>query len=105
MITFAYFLFLISIIIIFMIDKLTAKRSWHDPLYIFLILMILYVSPLTLRYISDLPIEGNVTQYFYDLKNIYSYSLIVVTICISLFYISYKLSSSIIFTRIIRNKS
>lgn len=88
-----------------MIDKLTAKRSWHDPLYIFLILMILYVSPLTLRYISDLPIEGNVTQYFYDLKNIYSYSLIVVTICISLFYISYKLSSSIIFTRIIRNKS
>ena len=64
MINLTYLLFLISIIIIFIIDKLIAKRSWHDPLYIFLILMILYVSPLTLRYIYDLPIEGNVTQYF-----------------------------------------
>lgn len=105
MIELTYFLFLISIIIIFIIDKLTAKRNWHDPLYIFLTLMILYVSPLTLRYIYNLPIEGNVTQYFYDLKNIYPYSLIVIIICILLFYSSYKLSSSSIFTRIIRRKS
>lgn len=105
MINITYFLFLISIIIIFIIDKLIAKRSWHDPLYIFLILMILYVSPLTLRYIYDLPIEGNVTQYFYELRNIFQYSLIAVTICILLFYTSYQLSSSFIFTKIIRKKS
>lgn len=92
MIAWAYGLFLITTILIFFYDRIKYKRVWYDPLYFFLSFMLLYVSPLSLRYIYQLPIKGNVTPYFYDIAEVFPYSLILTNIAVFVFYITYLLS-------------
>ncbi|CDL84459.1 hypothetical protein [Xenorhabdus cabanillasii] len=99
MILISYIFFIASIILIFMIDKLTIKRVWFDPLYVFLILMIIYVSPLNIRYIFNLAISGNVTYMFYDIKNIFPYSVMLTTISLWIFYFFYRISKPIFITK------
>lgn len=100
------YLFLITVIaFIFILDKLLCSRPWFNPLNVFLFYIVLYVSPLTLRYIYDLPIEGSVTEYFYEIKDIYPFTLFYTSISLLLFYLAYKTSPIFKITRIISNKS
>lgn len=104
MIEFTYILFMITCILIFIYDKCKVKRSWHDPLYFFLIMMILYISPLSLRFFLKLPAEGNITKHFDDLRYIYPYALLITTISIIFFYVAYRLSPVLRITKYIVNK-
>lgn len=101
MILLSYILFLTSIFLIFLFDRIQIKRNWYDPLYAFLILNAVYVSPLTLRYILNLPVEGNVTDLFYKIHDIFPYAVMANTLALFAFYFSYRLTNNNLLTNYI----
>ena len=105
MILVAYSLLVATVLAIFLIERFIFKTKWHSPINVFVVLILLYVSPLTLRYIYDLPIEGNVTEYFYQLKNIYPLALVATTISIVFFYLAYLVAPVLKITKVVINKS
>lgn len=86
----AYSLFILSIVVIFSYDYYFHKRCWYDPLYLYLFFLVIYVSPLSVRYILDLGISGNVTYMYYDLRNIFPFSIVLVSVSNFVFYIAYR---------------
>lgn len=92
MLIFSYFTLLFIAIFIWCVDYFIYRRNWYDPLYLFLFFILLYISPLSLRYINSLPVEGNVTKYFYEIESIYPYSLLFVSLGMIIFYFSYLYS-------------
>lgn len=99
MIIFTYLLFVTTLLVILCIDRIIYNRRWYDPLYCFLFTTFIYVSPLSIRYILDLPIEYGITQYFYEIEDIFPYSIIATTIAVIIFYIFYIFSPKLIFKK------
>lgn len=86
-VSFAFFVF--SIVSIFLIDKLQYRRRWFDPLYLYLVVVLLYVSPLSIRYILDLKISGDVTYMFDDIEAIFPYALVLTAVANYVLYFFY----------------
>lgn len=99
MIGLAFGFFIFVVLVVYLVDWLTVKRVWHDPLYIFLFFLVVYVSPLSLRYILDMPVEGNVTFYFNDLRSVYPLALFATSVSVILFYIAYRIAPVITLTK------
>ncbi len=97
MIIFTYSLFVTTLLVILCIDRIIYNRRWYDPLYCFLFTMLIYVSPLSIRYILNLPIEYGITPYLYEIEDIFPYATIATTMAVIIFYISYIFSPKLKF--------
>jgi len=89
-------IFLTTTIGILAFDALRTKRAWHDPLYFFLIFHALYVSPLSIRYLLNLPPEGNVTHLFYEIESTFPYAVVLSAISNLIFYCTYCIKQPVI---------
>ncbi len=99
MMLFSYLIFLSAVIGIYVLDYRLVKRDWYNPLYIFLLSNIIYVTPLTVRYLLDLPVEGSVTPYFYDIKEVYPFAVLANAFGVCVFYVSYLATKNNVFTQ------
>lgn len=82
-------IYLIMTIGILFFDIIKYKRDWFDPLYSYLFFISLYIIPLGIRYIVDMPISGNVTYMFYDIRIDYIYSVVMMALANLIFYMAY----------------
>lgn len=82
-------IYLIMTIGILFFDIIKYKRDWFDPLYSYLFFISLYIIPLGVRYIVNMPISGNVTYMFYSIKEDYIYAVLLMAITNFIFYLTY----------------
>lgn len=88
-VSFAISVYAIISSVIFLFDVVKYKRNWFDPLYSYLFFISLYIIPLGVRYIVNMPISGNVTYMFYDIQIEYVYAVLLMAFANVFFYIAY----------------
>lgn len=92
MVLVSYIFFIFSVLTIFCVDYFRFKRTWYDPLYFYLFFIVIYVSPLSIRYILGLGIGGNITYMFHEIEHVFPLSLVLVSVSNFVFYLFYRLN-------------